>query len=542
MSKFILLNKESLPCDSGGRILFRKCVGIDLFYKNIINNDTYKITITKYIKKHVGLTGDSFAVSYNGFNYGKYIYCNQLIHKCCINKIVNPNSNNKFERIWSNEYNHEIYIGITESNVKFIFYAMDENINKEIMNTTWSISYNKNNKIIQVGTRNYNKTGKRKTLHSAVYGDLTNSINVIDHENDPMLLGNKVLDNCIWNLKEKSKADNNKNIDRNNKFGLTGITNNGYGGWYSRFKYENIYVTTKTRRDFEEAKIDNLIAQRFLGYQHNNDLFYILNNVSVKKIKDTEEYLKKYIDKQKQKAKNKKFKYNTCATIVENSEYVEIICNNNICMISKITPIGLDYKDILKNGTIRLCGKYWVYTTRGTENNKLTNELWGIKPNEFNKYNIKIQTDHLNHNINDNRNENIEIVTGSSNVMNKSGKGYTINNYTKVPKYIVTYGEYFYNNYSWSKYMPENLYVDNIIRPSYVNEIDAQNEVARRRTIINKYRVRLKSKAELYNLINYAIKNNILNDDDNIDLDLAYLYWKKLIISDKYFDVNEDDK
>ena len=87
-----------------------------------------------------------------------------------------------------------------------------------------------------------------------------------------------------------AKMHPNKNIITSNKFGLTGIKKNGKG-YCSKFTIEGHDINIKTKYDLEEAKIDNLIAQRYLGFKHNEDQFYKLEGLSEERIKEVTDNL-----------------------------------------------------------------------------------------------------------------------------------------------------------------------------------------------------------------------------------------------------------
>ena len=65
-------------------------------------------------------------------------------------------------------------------------------------------------------------------------------------------------------------------------------------------------INTKVKYDLEEAKLDNLIAQQYLGYKHNEEQFYKLENLSKDRIKEVVDNLDRQIENNKSKVKKEK--------------------------------------------------------------------------------------------------------------------------------------------------------------------------------------------------------------------------------------------
>ena len=91
----------------------------------------------------------------------------------------------------------------------------------------------------------------------------------------------------------------------NNEYGLAGLILTGKG-YISRFTVEGYKIYTKIRQDLEEAKIDNLIGQRFLGLKDNEDMFYKLEELEEERVKEVTDLLGKKVKEIKNKIRKRK--------------------------------------------------------------------------------------------------------------------------------------------------------------------------------------------------------------------------------------------
>lgn len=368
---------------------------------------------------------------------------------------------------------------------------------KEVMKSNWGVALNNRGRVLRVSSNKYNN--KTCYLHRVDFEHLPSHI-VIDH------IDNNPLNNCIENLRPTTRNENCKNKSMNNSFGTIGVKKSK-NGWYSSFKYNNHSVNTQVKYNFEEAKLDNLITQRYLGYKHNEDLFYLLNNLPQKRIKEVTDLLDVKIENNKSKIlKPKVYKHD-----IEDRDVYYVLHKNGKEMLF---DCGLGF---VKSKTINNTKGYWVCMF--VENNmKVQNsfhkELLGLRANEYKEYNL--QVDHLNGNPSDNRYSNLAITTRYSNQCNKQGKGYEIKKNSLYQVICMSKYKYWY-------------LIGRVKIPTFQTEQEAIDEVNRRREIIDNARVKLKSKEELETLIQYCLENGHTQENGLADLDLGYLYWKGIL-------------
>ena len=508
-----LLNKNELPRFESGtyknKINHKACVGMTLIFKNINTNKIYEIRIIEYIKgsKENGKRIDpKFKIEYVYFKGTEYeeiisksIDCCSLINNTQIGRIV-PSLNQ-----WRKE--NDYWIGTTTNGEEFKFSTDNKELEYNILHSTWYIGY-RSKPYVQTGS--LNNTVKQCSLHKLIAYDgnqkESNAGMCVDHKNADSL------DNRKENLKIKTKQDNNKNRNTNNKFGLTSLQQAKSGSYYSKFSYNNKIIYTKYKKSLEEAKIDNLIAQRYLGYKHNEDQFYKLKSLSEERIKEVTDWLDERIEKNRNKIrKEKEYKYD----FIEKSGYIGIRTfkkdgtENPVCWVDRNFVKEIRGDKIIVDGRISNNNNYFIYNING-KNCQIHNYVLinGTSLDKYKEYTFHI--DHVNNNTNDNYKDNLEIVTNYSNQYNKERKVcYEI----KSSKYKVKFGS------AW-KYF--DLYIKDAKKYPIVDTIEEAEEIVRkRRDIINKYRFRVKTLKELDEVIDFSEKHKL-------DLDSAYIVCKGL--------------
>ena len=464
---------------------------IGMILSGVYNNIEFgNFKIINYIESY-----NEFVINYNNNEYK--INYNALLNGA-LNKIFKTfvDKNNKYI-----DENNVVHIFITNKKGQCFEALYSGNTVDKVMNTNWYVGLDKNGKVLNVrGSKTVGGIQKSCMLHQI---DFPNA-DFVDHIN------NNPLDNRIENLRESNWKDNSKNKKAINKFGLVGLKINGKG-YYSQFIYNKFSISTKTKRDLEEAKIDNLIAQRYLGYRHNNELFYLLDELPKERIKEVEILLESNINNNNNKIfKMKKRHHN----YIQCDGYYKLIKDHKgeACeMLMDYIPD--EYMHIWKNIGYWKC----MFSENGVKiQNIFHREIMGLRPNDkYSEY--KLHVDHLNRNRSDNRIENLVIATVYSNQCNKQSKGYSVNK------------NGIYNVKLLSEYRWFNEVIGGLKQPSFKTEQEAINEVNRRRQIIDNARVKLKSTKELDELIQYCLDNRYVLENGLADLDLGYLYWKGII-------------
>lgn len=365
---------------------------------------------------------------------------------------------------------------------------------KEVMNANWQAKVNKNGNILSISSSNYN--GKKIMLHQVDLG------NWVDHKD------NNPLNNKIENLRKTNPKDNAKNRRSNGCCEITGLSKRR-GLYYCQYSdcESGFKIYTQLKRDIDEVKIDGLIAQRYLGYKHNEDMFYLLDELPKKRIEEVEKLL------------NEKIKIIRSKTHKEREYYHNVRKYDGYYKLKKNGKEMLFDCDLnfIKNKSIDESNGYWacVFVEDGKKiKNRFHKEILNVRANEYQEYDIHI--DHLNGNSNDNRFCNLVITTNYSNQCNKNSKGYY---YSKCGSYQVAYMK----NYKFWELIGGST------QPTYKTEQEAIKEVNRRRKIVDNARVKLKSREELDKLIQYCLDNGYILQNGLADLDLGYLYWKGIL-------------
>ena len=507
-----LLSVNELPRDGRGYIDHKNCVGKTLKYEQKANKVIYEIKIDKYIPRcEENKYNPQFKIQYiflKGTEYEevieKNIQCSSLISGANISGII-PSLNQ-----WARKDNY--WIGIDIKGREFKFSTNNKETEYNILHSTWSVHKRDN----YVTTHNLNNTKQNWCIHKVVYFNYNkkeadkNIHNCIDHIN------NDKTDNRIENLRLATKSENSKNLKTNNEFGVTGLGRNGKG-YYSQFRFEGNSVRTETKYDLEEGKIDNLIAQRYLGYKHNEDQFYRLNKLSEDRIKEVTDLLDKKIENNKFKVKKEKeYAYN----FIEKDNLIGIKTfkkdgtPNEICWVDRDFGRIEEDKFIVKG---RVCNGGREYFK--INNNKLyVYVMVGYNTiHNYRNYNFRI--DHINQKPNENYKDNLEIVTIKSNMMNKNNKGYIEYKRKKNSGYQINYA------CNW-KYF--DLYIGGLKQVCFNTEEEAMVEVKRRKEIVDKYRFRLGWQGSIENNIKALDEVIDFAEEHKLDVNDAYIVWKGL--------------
>jgi|GEM_PF-3098384 len=325
-----------------------------------------------------------------------------MIYKVSENDKKYP-SRNKFKLSEDGTY----WIGITQKGEEFWFDGNDEII-EYVKSYTW-----------RKVTFGYIQNRKGDKLHRIVMG--INDINVfVNH------LGGKRWDNRKEKLSISDDIDNSKEkkVGSGNKFsGIVGLLKRR-NSWVGNIKISNVSVYTRYK-DRDEALIDLLIIQKHYGFRHNEDLYYMLEDISELRVKEVINNIKRQL--------NKKRDDKICSTnkfeLSEDGTHYNVYDINN-----KSFKISLDSKELVEKGiwhvaedisnnTVSVHGFIIVNGTRTTV--KLHRYLFGLLDKKYKHWFVV----RLNHDELDDRLENLVITDSVGNGLSKKvEKGYSYRN------------------------------------------------------------------------------------------------------------------
>lgn len=259
-----------------------------------------------------------------------------------------------------------------------------------------------------------------------VVAKVIDSSYVVDHIN------NNPSDNRVQNLRVITRAKNTRNKSTNKTHGIVGLYKKG-NKYYGILMVEGINICTKFKNK-NEALIDLLIAQKHFGYLHNQNLYYLIENIDKKTqckvIECVEEKLKKY-----KARKPKKNKY----ILSEDGKYYVVLCNE---IDNKNSfKISVEDKELVEEYCWSMHklknNKYYIHQSKGGCF-YIHRYLYGLRDEKYMNYYV----DHINGDSLDNRRENLIITDKKGNNTNIiSKKGY---HKTKNGKYraAISIGEY----------------------------------------------------------------------------------------------------
>lgn len=286
-NKCELINSNILPHDKRGYIDKKKCVGLTLKFKNLKTNEIYNIQIIDYIPKNEENKFNSqfiikyiFLEDYEEYREERIEKVNtNFINTSYLGSDIIP-SINRWRKV------EDYWVGLTTNNKEFRFSTDNKETEYDILHSNWCID------------KGYVKTRKYKTrwdLQRAIIFDFNKEDSNNNNKLDVDHINNDTLDNRKDNLRLVTRSVNSRNNKGTEDYIVGLFYSKRDNKWYSVIGYNYKHIYLKYRKDKEEAIMDNLIAQRYLGSLHNSDLFYKLEGLPKERIEEVEDLINKKI-------------------------------------------------------------------------------------------------------------------------------------------------------------------------------------------------------------------------------------------------------
>lgn len=307
-------------------------------------------------------------------------------------------SKNKFKLSEDGKY----WIGYTQKGEEFWF---DGEYSDYILSKTWR----------KVNGR-YFQNSKGEKLHRIVMG-----INQRD-----MFVNNKtlnIIDNRISNLEVTRELGNfrNKSVSCRNISGITGLIARGES-WVGNIKINDISLYSKYKTK-EEAIIDMLIMQKHYGFNHNQNMFHLIENIPADRynevIDNCERQLTEKSLKMQKISSSNKYILSDCTsfyTVYDDNSNSFIIDSSMIEVVKK----GKWFVANDKSNFGKLYVKGTILVNGNRKSVKLHRYIFDIIDSKYKYWHV----DHINGNPLDNRIRNMVITDALGNGHKMNSKGY----------------------------------------------------------------------------------------------------------------------
>jgi hypothetical protein len=414
-----IVNREILPKTKQGGVDWFKAKEIDVYFTDTKENYILKVEdVIKYQETK------KILLSYNAVSYKIYLQARQILNgnlECLFNYFeIRGNKLRPYKKSDDDTY----WIGITVNNEEFYFNGEHS---EEIMKYNWHISNGyivgkiKNSKYIRLN---------RMVLN------VTNENIIVNH------CGGNKMDNRVEKLSISDHKDNAKELlpSTLNNTGITGLSFNK-NNTYKISCAINGFSYTSTYKTKEDALIDLLIIQRHYKYRHNENLYYMIDDIDNK-------YINKLLHKVEDKINisiNKEVNPIICKNRFELSEdgsfYYMYDKKNNRCKIS-IEDLELvkqgNWRYTLNNGKEYFSGDI-VYQGK-RRSIFLHRLLFDLTDTKYRHWYI----DHLDSDGLNNTRENLVITDAEGNGLNKKREKIEVCSNNKFQSSIKSNGKYYY--------------------------------------------------------------------------------------------------
>lgn len=487
----------------GSRIDCQALVGERVVFYNK-NRDNYcDIKVLKYIYEKN--KNKRFIVKYQN-EEKKEISCGNFIKGCNIGNVINKKLNT-FRKV-ENYYIMTVETKGTKAEEDFnkqsveIMFDGDEKTIENIVNSNWLLNKKgSSTTTYYIETGSYNQTGESMYLHKAVFNQFVPKGMVINHIKRAE---NGWKDNRLSNLELVTKKENSRNLSN------TGYPRRNGKGWFYSISIDGFRICTPTKRNYDEVDLDSLIIQEYFRFTHRQGEWYKTKDVSQKYKDSLIELMKQKLEKKKNKGIS--FTKNKFEVIeIDEIKVVKVFdSKGRFCLIDRNDLWILDLGRL-----VQVARGYWHIRVNNKQIN-LHRYMLGLT--ETDKFH-NIQVDHINQKPYDNRKENLRITTAEGNSANKDGVGYSYCD--SRSSYRVYYKSYHF-------FLGQHSQISNTATPRFKTELEAQEEVYKRKYLANYIMPQFK------NLDEYLIfeEEYNLNKKDGQTLDE---YW----ITTRFPNINE---
>lgn len=307
-------------------------------------------------------------------------------------------SKNKFKLSEDGLY----WIGYTQKGEEFWF---DGSYSDYIMEYTWR----------KINDR-YFQNNKGEKLHRIVMGISDKNIFVNKKSSN-------IIDNRVSNLVISSELGNirNKKVSSRNKSGIVGLMARGKS-WVGNIKINDVSIYSKYKTK-DEAIIDMLIMQKHYGFDHNKDMFNLIENIPKERYDEVILNCERQLREKKMKTYNiltsNTYELSDCKsfyTVYDDNDNSFLIDSNMIDIVKNgkwfVAKDKSNYGKLYVKGTILVNGL--------RKSVKLHRYLFGITDSKYKEWFV----DHINGNPLDNRFFNMVITDALGNGHKSNSKGY----------------------------------------------------------------------------------------------------------------------
>lgn len=327
-------------------------------------------------------------------DYKGVIYCTKC-KKCSLNKFRLSND-------------HQYWIGETQNGVEFYFNG-DEDIIKYVKSFTW-----------RENIQGYFQNSRGEKLHRVI-------MNVEDENIFVNHIGGNKYDCRKEMLSISNTLDNSKEkkLSKRNNTGIVGLMKRGKNNKYVGSITINDLSIYSKYKERNEAIIDLLIMQKHYGFRHNQDLYYLIDDIDENRYREVIDNCERQL--------NKKLEHKICSQnkieISEDGKYYWVYDDDITKEINRF-KVSTEDIDMIKFGKWHISYdknndfKTYVHGCIVINGKRKT-----VKLHRYLMYILDVKyknwfVDHINGDGLDNRRQNLIITDAKGNGHKCNSKGY----------------------------------------------------------------------------------------------------------------------